>query len=98
MTVQDILSNEELRQHEFPVTKDKVFLAHAAVCPLSRRVSEAIAHYAMNACGDDQETGMLEGFMNGSRRVAAELLNCKSEEIAFVGPTSLGLSFMAAGL
>jgi len=98
MTLQDILSNEELRRHEFPVTKDKIFLAHAAVCPLPRRVSEAVAHYAMNACTDDQETGMLEGFMSDSRRAAAQLLNCKSEEIAFVGPTSLGLSFMAAGL
>jgi len=98
MTVQDLLSNEELRQWEFPVTRDKIFLAHAAVCPLSRRVSEAVAHYSLNACGDDQETGMLEGFMSDSRGVAAQLLNCKSEEIAFVGPTSLGLSLVAAGL
>ena len=98
MTVQEILENEELRRHEFPVTKEKVFLAHAAVCPLPRRVAEAVSHYALQAADDDQETGMLEGFMSDARGVAAQLLNCKAEEIAFVGPTSLGLSLIAAGL
>jgi selenocysteine lyase/cysteine desulfurase len=98
MTVSELLANEELRRWEFPVTQTKKFFAHAAVCPLPRRVAEAVAHYALNACGDDQETGMLEGFMSDARGVAAKLLNCQSEEIAFVGPTSLGLSLMAAGL
>jgi len=98
MTIQEILSNEELRQHEFPVTKTKAFFAHAAVCPLSRRVSEAVSNYALGAMNDDQETGMLEGFLSDSRGVAAKFLNCHPAEIAFVGPTSLGLSFMAAAL
>jgi selenocysteine lyase/cysteine desulfurase len=98
MTIQEILTNEELRQREFPVTKEKVFLAHAAVCPLTRRVAEAVSSYALNAANDDQETGMLEGFMSGARGLAAQLLNCTAAEIAFVGPTSLGLSLIAAGL
>ena len=46
MTLTEILSNEELRRHEFPVTRDKIFLAHAGDCPLPRRVAEAIADYA----------------------------------------------------
>jgi len=98
MTIQEILSNEELRQHEFPVTKKQAFFAHAAVCPLPRRVSEAVSQYALGAMHHDQETGMLEGFLGEARGVAARLLNCQSSEIAFVGPTSLGLSFMAASL
>jgi cysteine desulfurase / selenocysteine lyase len=98
MTIQEILSNEELRQHEFPVTKKQAFLAHAAVCPLPRRVSEAVSNYVLAAMNHDQETGMLEGFLDESRGVAATLLNCQPSEIAFVGPTSLGLSFMAAAL
>src|SRR6185436_18551898 len=32
------------------------------------------------------------------RTVAAGLLNCRPEEVAFVGPTSLGLSLVASGL
>lgn len=98
MTVEAILADEELRHWEFPVTQDKIFLAHAAVCPLSRRVAEAVAHYSLGACGDDQETGMLEGFLRDARGAAAQLLHCTGEEIAFVGPTSLGLSLIAAGL
>jgi selenocysteine lyase/cysteine desulfurase len=98
MTIQEILSNDALRQHEFPVTRTQAFFAHAAVCPLPRRVSEAVANYALGAMNHDQETGMLEGFLNDARGVAAKLLNCHPSEIAFVGPTSLGLSFMAAAL
>jgi cysteine desulfurase / selenocysteine lyase len=98
MTIAEILANEELRQHEFPVTREKVFLAHAAVCPLPRRVGEAISEYALGAVRDDQETGMLPDFLTQSRGVAAKLLHCQAGEIAFVGPTSLGLSLMAASL
>jgi hypothetical protein len=36
----DILSDEALRQHEFPVSRDKTFLGHAGVCPLPQRVEE----------------------------------------------------------
>ena len=46
MTLSEILNNEEVRHHEFPVTRDKIFLAHAGDCPLPRRVAEAIADYA----------------------------------------------------
>lgn len=98
MTIAELHANEELRQHEFPVAKTQVFLSHAAVCPLPRRVSEAISNYALNASKHDQETGMLEGFMGDARGVAAKLLGCEASEIAFVGPTSLGLSLLAAGL
>jgi len=45
MTLSELLSNEELRQHEFPVAREKVFLAHAGVCPLPRRVAEAVKDY-----------------------------------------------------
>jgi selenocysteine lyase/cysteine desulfurase len=98
MTIQEILANEDLRRHEFPVVQNKVFLGHAAVCPLPRRVAEAVSSYGLKASNDDQEAGMLDPFLADSRAVAARLLNCQPSEIAFVGPTSLGLSFIAAGL
>lgn len=98
MTIAELHSNEELRQREFPVTRSQAFFAHAAVCPLPRRVSEAVSSYALKAMNHDQETGMIEGFLGDARGVAAKLLNCESSEIAFVGPTSLGLSLVAAGL
>lgn len=98
MTIAEILSNEELRNHEFPVTRKKVFLAHAAVCPLPRRVAEAVREYATTCTLGDQEALMPDGLIPRTRAAAAKLLNATTEEIALVGPTSLGLSFVASGL
>jgi cysteine desulfurase / selenocysteine lyase len=97
MTLNEILTNEELRRHEFPVARDKIFLGHAAVCPLPRRVAGAIAECAKQGTLGDQEAFMLHR-LNDARKLGAQLLNCQPEEIALVGPTSLALSFVAAGL
>lgn len=98
MTIQELLANEELRRHEFPVAGEKVFLAHAGVCPLPRRVTEAVGDYARRCMVGDQEERVYEGFLETGRQTAAGLLKCLPEEIAFVGPTSLALSYVAAGL
>jgi selenocysteine lyase/cysteine desulfurase len=98
MTLGEILSNEELRRHEFPVTRDKIFLAHAAVCALPRRVAEAIGRCAEEGTHDDQEVAYVPARIAQARQSAAQLLGATPEEIAFVGPTSLALSYVAAGL
>src|SRR5262245_9801459 len=98
MTLSEILSNEPLRQQEFPVARDSLFLAHAGVCPLPRRVADAVRDYAALCTRDDQETVLPAQQMRRSRELAGRLLNAQAEEIAFVGPTSLALSFVAAGL
>ncbi len=98
MTLAELLSNEELRQHEFPVTREKIFLAHAGDCPLPRRVAEAIAQYARQATTGDQEKFVYPAILESGRKLAARLLNSRPEEVAFVGPTSLALSFIASGM
>jgi selenocysteine lyase/cysteine desulfurase len=97
MTLAEILANEELRRHEFPVARDKIFLAHAGVCPLPRRVADAIAECARQGTLGDQEAFMLHR-LDDARKLASQLLKCQPDEIALVGPTSLALSFVAAGL
>jgi cysteine desulfurase/selenocysteine lyase len=97
MTIQELHADEALRQREFPVAADKVFLAHAGVCPLPRRVAEAIRTYAAQSTRGDQEAELSE-FLRRSRGLAADLLRAQPDEIAFVGPTSLALSFVAGGL
>jgi selenocysteine lyase/cysteine desulfurase len=97
MTINDVLSNEDLRHREFPVTRDKIFLAHAGVCPLPQRVATAVSECAAQGTLGDQEAFMLHRLVE-ARKLAAQLLNCQSEEIALVGPTSLGLSLVASGL
>ena len=98
MTLTELFANEELRRHEFPVVRDKVFLAHAGVCPLPRRVAQAISDCAQRGTTNDQESLVFPRRLNEGRKLAAQLLNSRPEEIAFVGPTSLALSFVAAGL
>ena len=97
MTIAELLSNEDLRRREFPVAREKIFLAHAGVCPLPRRVAEAIADCANQGTLGDQEEFMLSR-LDHARKLAATLIHCQPEEIALLGPTSLGLSFVASGL
>jgi selenocysteine lyase/cysteine desulfurase len=98
MNIQELHANEELRRHEFPVCRDKVFLGHAGVCPLPRRVAEAIRAYASDCCLGDQETLLPSFQIRSTRELAARLLNASFDEISFVGPTSLALSLVAGGL
>jgi selenocysteine lyase/cysteine desulfurase len=98
MTLAEILANEELRQHEFPVTRERIFLAHAADCSLPRRVAEAVSTYAQQCATGDQEKFVYPMILDEGRKRGSQLLNCKPEEVAFVGPTSLALSLIASGL
>src|SRR5208282_1125405 len=97
MTLTGLLANEELRRSEFPVARDNIFLAHAGVCPLPQRVAAAISECARGGTLGDQEAFVIHR-LNDARKLGAQLLHCQPEEVALVGPTSLGLSFVAAGL
>ncbi len=98
MTIDEILNDEALRRREFPVTERAVYLAHAGVCPLPRRVAQAVSDCAARGALDDQETAVPRTFLSETREVAARLLHAKPTEIALVGPTSLALSLVANGL
>jgi selenocysteine lyase/cysteine desulfurase len=97
MTLTEILANEELRQHEFPVSKNKIFLGHGGVCALPRRVAQAMADCATEATLGDQEAFVMHR-IEDARKAGAQLLNCLPDEVSLVGPTSLALSLVAAGL
>jgi cysteine desulfurase/selenocysteine lyase len=97
MTLDAILRDEALRQHEFPVCRERAFFAHAAVCPLPRRVADAVSEYAQAATLDDQERPVLATVARETRALAAQLIGAQADEIALVAPTSMGLSFVAGG-
>ena len=97
MTLSKILTNEELRQHEFPVSKNKIFLGHADVCPLPRRVAQAMMDCTSEGTLGDQEAFVMHKIAD-ARKAGAKLLNCEPDEVSIVGPTSLALSLVAAGL
>ena len=96
--LESVLADEALRRHEFPVCERQTFLAHAGVSPLPRRVSEAMRNYLEAASRDNQEDVLPEKVIGETRQLAAELIEARAEEIAFVGSTSMGLAMVAAGL
>jgi len=98
MTIRELHTNEELRRHEFPVCRDQVFLGHAGVAPLPRRVAEAITTRVQAATTADQDASLPANFIADTRRLVAGVLHAEPDEIAFVGPTSTALSYLAAGL
>ena len=57
-----------------------------------------MAHYISACAQGDQEKVLPRGLMLETRQLAAELLECSAEEVALVGPTSVGLSLVANGL
>ncbi|MHB1081390.1 MAG: aminotransferase class V-fold PLP-dependent enzyme [Prosthecobacter sp.] len=98
LTLNALLSDEALRQQEFPVIKDSLFLAHAGVTILPRRVTRTMQEYLEQCCLRMQEYPEAWKAVNETRVAAAELIGAKASEIALIGPTSVGLSLVANGL
>ena len=84
---------------EFPVTKELIYLNHAAVSPLCRRAAEAIRWLADDACqfGSLHYDKWMESYA-GLRKATARLINASPEEIAIVKNTSEGIAMVALGL
>jgi cysteine desulfurase/selenocysteine lyase len=97
LSIDHILSDPALRVRLFPVTAKRVFLAHAGVAPLPGPAVETLQREAERA-GVMQETPYFMTEIESIRRVAARLINAASDEVALLGPTSLGLNLVANGL
>jgi len=86
-------------REEFPVTRNLIYLNHAAVAPLSRRTAEAMKRLADDVCdfGSLHYDTWLDAY-RGVRSAAASLINAEAEEIAIVKNTSEGVATVANGL
>ncbi|HZS55834.1 MAG TPA: aminotransferase class V-fold PLP-dependent enzyme [Bryobacteraceae bacterium] len=84
---------------EFPVTRQLIYLNHAAVAPLCRRAAEAMKELADDAClyGSLHYDRWMESY-DGLRKSAARLINASPDEIAIVKNTSEGIAFVALGI
>jgi len=98
MPVSDFFKDEAERLSLFPIAKEKIFLAHAAVTALPQCAADAMAEYAYASCNDHQEFDSFITAMQETRRLAGKLIDAKPSEIALLGPTSLGLSLFANGI
>lgn len=92
-------ADEAWRRDTFPACRDRIFLAHAAVTAVPQ-----VAVDAMNQFNIDSSTGELDYSrvllkqMDRVRESGARLLECGADEVALLGPTSLGLSLVANGI
>ena len=89
----------EKYRDQFPVTKNLIYLNHAAVAPLSRRAAEAMQHLAQDALDfGSLHYGDWMGTYEGVRKSTARLINSKPEEIAITKNTSEGIAIVATGI
>ena len=86
-------------RNQFPVTETYIYMNHAGVAPLSRRVREAMAGFI--------EDATVNGAVNAEdwaetaevcRGAAAQLINADPTEIAFMKNTTQGILIAANGI
>ncbi len=94
----ETLLHEQYRE-QFPVTKNLIYLNHAAVTPLCRPAAEAMKSLAEDACSfGSLHYGDWMGAYAGLRQATARLINASEDEIALVKNTSEGIATIALGI
>ena len=86
------MKNMEKIREQFPITKNKAFLNHAAQSPLPKPVADAVRRFVDEF--SNFGTTSIE-WNDGGKPFFAKLINAKPEEIAFVENTSVGLNIAA---
>lgn len=94
----EIVKDEALRRREFPVAAERIYMAHAGVTPLPKAAADAIHDFAERATRDNQEDDWAKKQVEAARKVGAKILGGHADEIALLGPTSVGISLVANGL
>ena len=94
----NLFADESERQRLFPVCRSKIFLGHAAVTALPSCVADAMCAHVRQSCEMPQEFGDVLRDIKSARSLCAEFIDADADEIALLGPTSLGLSLFANGI
>jgi cysteine desulfurase / selenocysteine lyase len=93
-----LLSDTALRQQYFPISRSKIFMAHAAVTAMAGPVAEAMSRFIQGHTEDFPDYSETLALIKQTRESAARLMHASPDEIALLGPTSLGLSLVANGI
>ena len=73
-------------------------MSHAAVTALPRVVADAVIRFTEESAADLQNFGGVLKSLQEARASAARLIGSSPDEVALIGPTSLGLSLFANGI
>ena len=79
-------------REQFPITRRKVFLNHAAHSPLPKPVADAINKYVYESSNFWETSGEWNDY---GKPLFAKLIGAKTEEIALIENTSMGLNIAA---
>jgi cysteine desulfurase/selenocysteine lyase len=93
-----LVGSEQNRREAFPICREKIFMAHAAVTALPRVVADAVIRYAEESAANFENFSALLKSIQETRTASAKLIGSMQDEIALIGPTSLGLSLFANGI
>ena len=94
----NFLSDEDLRRELFPVCKKHIYFGHAGVTALPSFVAKAMCDYIAQSSENPQELDEVLRKVKEARQTCATFIGAEAEEIALLGPTSLGLSLFANGI
>lgn len=94
----ELVHNEEKRREAFPICRNKIFMAHAAVTALPRVAADAIIRFTEESAANFENFAALLKSLQDARVSAANLIGSSPDEVALIGPTSLGLSLFANGI
>lgn len=90
--------DEAFRCEQFPIAKHAIFMGHASVTALPRAAIDRIDEFTAHSTREHQESAWSVARINEARALAAKLIGSTAEEIALLGPTSLGLNLVAQGI
>ncbi len=91
-------ATEAERLAQFPVAASQIFTGHAGVTALPLCVADAMRGHITRSCEQHQEFGDVLRDIARARTRCAAFIGAQPDEIALLGPTSLGLSLFANGL
>jgi cysteine desulfurase / selenocysteine lyase len=96
--IHELVDNETRRRETFPICERNIFMAHAGVTALPRVVADAVIGCTEECATNFENFSALRQKIQNARASAARLIGSTSDEVALLGPTSLGLSLFANGI
>jgi cysteine desulfurase/selenocysteine lyase len=91
------LNIDAIRQHEFPISRSRIYLNNCARGPLPRSHVVAVQAF-LSEMSDEMSDRDSELYVEETRERAARLLNCGPEGVALLATTSQGLNLVPGGL
>jgi len=98
MHINELCQQTELRRLTFPITEKCIYLGHAGVCPLPLQAIDRIQEFLKHSNIHGQDNEWVWNQMVKAKQSASKLIGASEDEIALLGPTSLGLNLVANGL